>query len=62
MVTAKRLRGNHLTPLNQKMKWQMGEFYTPIDAIGQWFNQGISKNLNQLTKELIVWLDPMSAF
>ncbi|MGD1921939.1 MAG: DUF1350 family protein [Pleurocapsa sp.] len=62
MVTAKRLRGNHLTPLKQKMKWQMGEIYTPIDAIGQWFNQGISKNLNQLTKELIVWLDPMSAF
>lgn len=62
MVTMKRLSGTHLTPLNQKIKWQMGEFYTPIDAIGQWFNQGISKNLNQLRQELIIWLDPMSAF
>ena len=62
MITVKRLSGNHLTPLNQKIEWQMGEFYTPIDAIGQWFSQGAAKNLNQLKKELIVWLDPMSAF
>ena len=62
IITVRRLQGNHLTPLNQKMKWQMGEFYTPIDAIGQWFSEGVSKNLNQLRKELIIWLDPMSAF
>lgn len=62
MITVKRLQGNHLTPLNQKIKWQIGNLYTPVDAIGQWFNQGVSKNLNQLKKELIIWLNPISAF
>lgn len=62
MITVRRLVGNHLTPLNQQIKWQMGEFYTPIDAIGQWFNQGMSKNLNKLKQELIIWMNPMSAF
>lgn len=62
MVTTKKLIGNHLTPLNQKIKWQETGFYTPIDAIGQWLNQEMSQNLNQLKKEIVVWLDPISAF
>lgn len=62
MVTMRTLTGNHLTPLSQKVKWQTGNLFTPVDAIGQWFNQGISKNLNNLQQELIIWLNPMSAF
>ncbi len=62
LVTLKTLTGNHLTPLNQKFQWQTGDFFTPIDAIGQWFNQGMSRNLQSLQRELITWLNPMSAF
>ena len=62
MVTLRTLTGTHLTPLSQNVKWQTGDFFTPIDAIGQWFNQGMSRNLHSLRKELIAWLNPMSAF
>ncbi len=62
LVTLRTLTGNHLTPLNQKLQWQTGELFTPIDAIGQWFNQGMSRNLQSLQRELITWLNPMSAF
>lgn len=61
MVTLRTITGTHLTPLSQNVKWQTGDFFTPIDAIGQWFNQGMSRNLHNLRKELIVWLNPMSA-
>jgi hypothetical protein len=62
MVTLRTLTGTHLTPLSQNVKWQTGDFFTPIDAIGQWFNQGMSRNLQVLRRELIVWLNPISAF
>ncbi len=62
MVTLRTLAGTHLTPLSQNVKWQTGDLFTPIDAIGQWFNQGMSRNLHNLRKELIAWLNPMSAF
>ena len=62
MVTLRTLNGTHLTPLSQNVKWQTGDFFTPIDAIGQWFNQGMSRNLSSLKRELVIWLNPMSAF
>lgn len=62
LVTLRTLTGNHLTPLSQKFQWQTGELFTPIDAIGQWFNQEISRSLHDLKQELITWLNPMSTF
>ena len=62
LVTLRTLTGTHLTPLSQNVKWQTGDFFTPIDAIGQWFNQGMSRNLQNLNRELVTWLNPMSAF
>jgi hypothetical protein len=62
MITLRTLMGTHLTPLSQNIQWQTGDFFTPIDAIGQWFNQGMSRNLQNLSRELIAWLNPMSAF
>ncbi|MEL6580909.1 MAG: DUF1350 family protein [Cyanobacteria bacterium J06621_12] len=62
MVTLRILSGTHLTPLSQKVQWQTGDSFTPIDAIGQWFNQGMSRNLQSLRHELITWLNPLSAF
>ena len=61
MITVRTLTGNHLTPLNQQVRWQLGNIYTPLDAFGQWFNQGISQSLNILNRELALWLNPMSA-
>jgi hypothetical protein len=62
MITLRTLTGTHLTPLSQNIQWQTGDFFTPIDAIGQWFNQGLSRNLQNLRHELITWLNPMSVF
>jgi hypothetical protein len=62
MVSLRSLKGNHLTPLSQEIQWQVGEMFTPIDAIGQWINQGISRNLYRLKKEILIWLNPISAF
>ena len=62
LTTVRTLTGTHITPLNQKIKWKMGEFFTPIDAVGQWFNQGMSRNLDNLQQEVVLWLNPMSAF
>jgi hypothetical protein len=62
MITLRTLMGTHLTPLSQNIQWQTGDFFTPFDAIGQWFNQGMSRNLQSLTRELIAWLNPISAF
>ena len=62
LTTLRTLTGTHITPLSQKIKWQMGELFTPMDAVGQWLNQGMSGNLQKLQREVIFWLDPMSAF
>ena len=61
LVTLRTLRGNHLTPLSQNVQWRTGDLFTPIDAIGQWFNQEMSRNLKNLKQELVLWLNPMSA-
>ena len=62
MVTLRTLTGTHLTPLSQNIRWQTGDFFTPVDAIGQWFDREMTKNLQNLRQELIAWLNPMSAF
>lgn len=53
-----RLRGNHLTPVAQDLKWQPGPVFTPIDAIGQWVRQEVFRELEQLEQEILRWLDP----
>ena len=60
MVTTQTLKGNHLTPLGQDVKWQPGEEFNPFDAFGQWFRQEVYRDLNQLKRNLILWLNPLS--
>jgi len=60
MVTAKRLAGNHLTPLGQAIDWQTGPIYSPLDAIGQWLKQEIYRDFNHLNQELALWLNPLA--
>lgn len=60
MVTVQTLRGNHLTPLGQDINWRSGQVFTPFDAIGQWIKQEVYRDLNQLKREVIRWLDPFA--
>ena len=62
MIALLNLPGNHLTPISQELQWQTGEIFNPFDAIGQWINQGISRDLYRLKQEISIWLNPMSAF
>lgn len=58
LVALVNLPGNHLTPLSQDVEWQTGEVFTPLDAIGQWVKQNLSKDIYRLQKEIIHWLNP----
>ncbi|MFB2978684.1 DUF1350 family protein [Microseira sp. BLCC-F43] len=60
MVSAVRLPGNHLTPLGQDVRWQVGQVFTPWDALGQWFKQEVYRELNQLQSAIFRWIDPFS--
>ncbi|MBW4611803.1 MAG: DUF1350 family protein [Desmonostoc vinosum HA7617-LM4] len=60
MVTAQILTGTHTTPLGQDIKWQSGASFTPFDAFGQWFKQEVYRDLNQLQRTILLWLNPLS--
>jgi Protein of unknown function (DUF1350) len=60
LVTAQILPGNHLTPLGQDVNWKVGQSFTPLDALGQWFKQEVSREINQLRSVILRWLDPLS--
>ena len=61
MVALLTLPGNHLTPLSQDIQWQMGDVFSPFDALGQWFKQGLSRDLSRLNREIIRWLNPLAS-
>ncbi|WP_416676773.1 DUF1350 family protein [Egbenema bharatensis] len=56
------LKGNHLTPLGQDVNWQSGTEFSPLDAIGQFVKQEVYRDMNQLKRIMLMWLDPFSAF
>lgn len=60
MVTAQVLNGTHTTPLGQDVKWQTGSSFTPFDALGQWVKQEVYRDLNQLKRMILLWLNPLS--
>jgi len=59
MVTVRTLKGNHTTPLGQDVSWQAGSTFTPFDALGQWFKQEVYRDLNQLKRIMLAWLNPL---
>ena len=61
MVAVQALRGTHLTPLGQDVSWKTGNVFTPFDAIGQWMKQEVYRDLNQLKREILRWIDPLSS-
>lgn len=60
MVIVEKLPGNHLTPLGPDANWQTGSVFTPFDAIGQWMRQEIYRELHQLERTMLRWLDPLA--
>jgi len=55
-ITVHTLPGTHLTSMGIDLKWQSGEVFSPLDAIGQWLKQGMHKDNYTLEKVLIRWL------
>lgn len=61
LVSYLQLSGNHLTPVNPKeWNWQPGTDFSPLDALGQWVKQQFYRDIMQLKKEVLRWLDPVS--
>lgn len=60
MVTLQTLPGTHTTPIAQDIKWQTGASFTAFDAIGQWFKQEVYRDLNQLKRSMLLWLNPLA--
>jgi Protein of unknown function (DUF1350) len=58
MVVAQTLAGNHLTPLGPDVPWQAGTVFTPLDAIAQWMRQEVYRELHQLERTILRWLNP----
>jgi len=59
MVRAQVLPGTHTTPLGQDVNWKSGANFTPFDAFGQWFKQEVYRDLNQLKRAILLWLNPL---
>jgi Protein of unknown function (DUF1350) len=58
LVSFRPLNGNHTTPIGQDLRWQVGEDFSPIDAVGQWMRQNVYQDLDHLKREIARWLDP----
>jgi Protein of unknown function (DUF1350) len=62
MVSTQTINGSHLTPLGQDFQWQLNpQIFTPFDAIGQWIKQEVHRDLHQLKREMLLWLDPIAS-
>ena len=59
MTAIQILKGSHVTPLGQDVKWQTGTMFTPLDAIGQFVKQEVYRDFNQLVRSMLLWLDPL---
>jgi Protein of unknown function (DUF1350) len=59
-ISTQTINGSHLTPLGQDFQWQLNpQIFTPFDAIGQWIKQEVHRDLHQLKREMLRWLDPV---
>ncbi|MEM1370160.1 MAG: DUF1350 family protein [Cyanobacteria bacterium P01_H01_bin.15] len=58
LLTSLSLPGNHLTPVGQRLPWQTGETFTPLDAMYQWVKSNLSQDLKRLNQEIQRWLQP----
>lgn len=59
-TAVQKLTGSHITPLGQDLSWKSGSTFTAFDAVGQWMRQELFRELAQLERALLLWLDPLS--
>jgi Protein of unknown function (DUF1350) len=55
-VSIARLKGNHLTPVAQDIKWSQNANVTPLDLFGSWVKQEVFREIEQLEVEILAWL------
>ena len=61
LISYLQLSGNHLTPVNPKeWNWNPGSNFSPLDALGQWVKQQFYRDIEQLKKEVLRWIDPIT--
>ncbi|HEY9908532.1 MAG TPA: DUF1350 family protein [Thermosynechococcaceae cyanobacterium] len=60
MSVVRTLPGTHLTPLGPDVDWKVGGSFTPFDALGQWFRQEVYRELHELERVLLQWLNPLT--
>jgi esterase/lipase len=61
MIVSQALSGNHLTPLGGDVTWKVGNAFTPFDAIAQWMRQEVYRELHQLERAILQWLNPLKS-
>lgn len=61
MTSLQILKGNHLTPLGQDVNWRAGAEFSPFDAVGQFLKQELYRDMNQLKRTIMRWLNPLGA-
>ncbi|CAH9095160.1 unnamed protein product [Cuscuta europaea] len=54
------LSGNHITPCLQELRWEVGNVYTPADALGQVLKNVSVNDTRRLATTIANWLDRLS--
>jgi hypothetical protein len=55
------LPGTHTTPMAQDFPWQAGTSFSPVDALGQFVKQELTRDLRRLEDIMLLWLNPIAA-
>ncbi|MBE9076388.1 DUF1350 family protein [Romeria aff. gracilis LEGE 07310] len=58
LTTVQILKGSHTTPIAQDVAWKAQDSFSPLDAVGQFFKQEFYRDLNQLKRTILQWLEP----
>ena len=59
MTSLQILKGSHTTPVAQDISWRPGNSFSPLDALGQFVKQEFYRDLDQLKKAILLWMDPL---
>lgn len=54
------LNGTHVTPCGQDLKWQVGDVYTPADAVAQGFKRVALNDIQALVKTISQWFGDLN--
>ncbi|GLJ10761.1 hypothetical protein SUGI_0134450 [Cryptomeria japonica] len=54
------VNGTHLTPCGQDLNWQVGDLYTPADAVAQSFKGAALNDIRKLVKTISAWCESLN--